>query len=1073
MKKPVKIILRIVIGLFVFCSLVILFFFIFFPEKKIIALIETQSESSGMPVRIGSLAWKFPARMEAGRIEVRGLEWQTRDSEPFFRLNRLSVKCKILPLFRRRLEISEVRIDEPKVSLDSSFFKLKPKPKSEKPPAKLQSLPLSIRLLDFSLDRFRLRMKLPSGQGGSEMIVDGLNMDVSGVRVPRKWIDSPDGVRGSVRLFTERAALSIRSAGTEFLLAPDLNIEFKWLKEREWSLDAKAGVSPVQSKDLPGILFNAAIEGKGYADSVRIRDAMLSCGSEVLVRFTGGASRTRDDILFRVRALGTAASLKSIRETAERFLPDTLVRMLDPLEVIGSWSALEGELQGRRSGFQFRFTSAIRNAFMQSRLPPLSIQNGNATVLLAGKWKPSGFEDGGVTGRANLGQIILSVDDTTSFSIRNFSADLNVETDGQFLPKKGKLTGSIADLLKGRTDFAFSLSAGSGKTFHPETALLSGEVRMDSLDVSALPNVQKGIGGKLSGILRLKANGARNIQVYAEMKTAGIRYDLQKKAEITPGVSIRADAFCRALKDFEVFIIDSVLVRSSDDLFSARMSGQLRPKESSFDFSVDRAVLHNSPIALFLPKSLPGEMKGINFSGDEVLKLRVRGSGSGKNLRISTEGKLAVEKAGVALPEQAIGVENIDGQLSVSGTLDKLEGSASFGIANVFLNQVRSAPLRESQIRFDLTTMLPDSVRIENGVLEIPSLLTGGRFRFEMGQMSKAPRMALSAEAALRSPGLLEVMRGLTLSGNALCKLKLESLNAARQQFRISGLVESDSMGVFQQMPISRQGTAVQAARLEVKNVFCSVPFRLDVDLLEKRILNPNSSASPYRAEYEAGRERLRHTGSGPENIRIEKVSVLEYSIDHILVDLIFQGGRIDVPWFSANLLGGNVGGSLQIDLKTGLPQDLAYSIRAQASRINASQLRGLGIQTGEATELDATLSFVGKGVDVNHLDLEGSFHITQIGPQFASTLLEQMDPNGNDRSIRLTRRLLNTGWKPKLLSFELRHGYVYPSLVLDQPWFSPLRIPDKVEYGRLPIEFFMKQRSVFEAAMKKNADSK
>ena len=102
-------------------------------------------------------------------------------------------------------------------------------------------------------------------------------------------------------------------------------------------------------------------------------------------------------------------------------------------------------------------------------------------------------------------------------------------------------------------------------------------------------------------------------------------------------------------------------------------------------------------------------------------------------------------------------------------------------------------------------------------------------------------------------------------------------------------------------------------------------------------------------------------------------------------------------------------------------------------------------------------MAFQGRGLDPTQgINVEGFFHITKIGPNFASTLLQGMDPKGADRSIRMTRRFLNSGWKPRLFSFELRHGYVYPSLILAQPWFSPVRLPERLEYGRLPLEFFL-----------------
>ena len=155
------------------------------------------------------------------------------------------------------------------------------------------------------------------------------------------------------------------------------------------------------------------------------------------------------------------------------------------------------------------------------------------------------------------------------------------------------------------------------------------------------------------------------------------------------------------------------------------------------------------------------------------------------------------------------------------------------------------------------------------------------------------------------------------------------------------------------------------------------------------------------------------------------------------------------------------MGGGLLVELGTGKPDQITYEIKAQLSRINAaSLLEGQADDKGQ-TELNATLAFTGRGIDITQrIDLDGAFHITKIGPEFASTLLNVMDPSGSDRSIRLTRKLLNTGWKPKLFSFELRHGYVYPSIALSQPWFSPIRIPGQLEYGRLPLAFFLKPQT-------------
>jgi hypothetical protein len=380
-----------------------------------------------------------------------------------------------------------------------------------------------------------------------------------------------------------------------------------------------------------------------------------------------------------------------------------------------------------------------------------------------------------------------------------------------------------------------------------------------------------------------------------------------------------------------------------------------------------------------------------------------------------------------------------------------LSGRGAISVRSIFLNQVRTDPIENSRIGFQAVVEIPDRILIDQGYIEVPSLFTKGRFAFGLGPLSKTPGITLSFDATMKSLDSLEIVRGISVLGEARCAVELRSLDRTRLQFRLSGLVQSDSLCVY-------QGNIV-----EVKNVTSRVPFSLAFDAGTARLMRSVPMPVLTWTAYETDRERLRQSKNGLENVRIEKVMVQGYSIGNIVLDMAILDGLADVPHFSANLLGGNVGGSMWIDAKTGVPQDITYSIRAQASRINSAQLSGALVQPGQETELDASMWFTGKGVDMNKPNWEGSFHITQIGSGFAGTLLRQMDPQGSDRSIRLTRRLLDAGWKPKLFSFELRHGYVYPSLMLAQPWFFPLRIPDKVEYGRLPLEFFLKQKNMFQ----------
>ena len=102
-----------------------------------------------------------------------------------------------------------------------------------------------------------------------------------------------------------------------------------------------------------------------------------------------------------------------------------------------------------------------------------------------------------------------------------------------------------------------------------------------------------------------------------------------------------------------------------------------------------------------------------------------------------------------------------------------------------------------------------------------------------------------------------------------------------------------------------------------------------------------------------------------------------------------------------------------------------------------------------------------GRGFDITReIDLDGYFYITEIQSKVADNLLRSLDPEGKDSGIRATRLLINRGFKPELFSFEIRHGYSYPSVSFDQPWYVPVKLSGGgIELGRIPIAFFLQQQ--------------
>jgi len=44
------------------------------------------------------------------------------------------------------------------------------------------------------------------------------------------------------------------------------------------------------------------------------------------------------------------------------------------------------------------------------------------------------------------------------------------------------------------------------------------------------------------------------------------------------------------------------------------------------------------------------------------------------------------------------------------------------------------------------------------------------------------------------------------------------------------------------------------------------------------------------------------------------------------------------------------------------------------------------------------------------------------------------------------------------LMTFVLRHGYLYPEIIFAQPWYFPMRLSGgKVELARIPLDMFLR----------------
>lgn len=197
--------------------------------------------------------------------------------------------------------------------------------------------------------------------------------------------------------------------------------------------------------------------------------------------------------------------------------------------------------------------------------------------------------------------------------------------------------------------------------------------------------------------------------------------------------------------------------------------------------------------------------------------------------------------------------------------------------------------------------------------------------------------------------------------------------------------------------------------------------------------------------------------------LRIGELGYDKYEIENIYFNMALADNIFKVKEFGLDLYDGNATGTMLFDPAKGILENMTYQLYAEIAGIDFGKLSGKTSQRGEEEKVFANLYFYGKGVNIETgVDLEGEFNITQIGSKVSERILYLLDPKGTDTSISATKWLIKAGWKPRYFNFRIKHGNLYPSIYMEQPFFAKylklFAVPQPIKYRRRPLEFFMEQ---------------
>ncbi|HDQ44871.1 MAG TPA: AsmA family protein [bacterium] len=1016
---------------------------ILLPEDAVRALLAGEiQKTTGRSFSVDRLSWSLFGSLEAEGVRVGFTPEEQMPDSLFFSLEEARVRFRLLPLLRRRFEVSEIALIRPRLSLTPLFLAGSDGPARaavpDSVPAADPSLPVSVNISRFNLEDFDLKVALPDTVRNPEIILTRLNIDLRDLRMPRGFPGSFDGAKGALRFFGNKSRLIYRD--TEIGLAYHPDVEWVMdIADSLWNLKGRILLTR-PGRDRADLALHLQGRGGGAPGWVHLDMWTLDVDGQRFLDVTGRAETAGKTPAFHMTFGGAAVDLARVRDFLVDMLPPVFSGHLEPYTVAGSWRPLYGEISGRPDDMHVELRSSATGLAFSGEDGPFAADGLGLEVSLRGALGTDGLKAGHVLGDLSLGAARLSLNDTTALTLKDIVLSLRSELNPQFLPVRGEAEGRIGNLLAGAAGFRVDWRAEA----LPDLSALSArfQLNMDGLDLTVLPLPEPVLGGRFGLALSGTVDGPSDIRARLTAETGGLAIRAGMMDPV-PDIALESRWRLGMSPDFSRIFLDTVSLKI-DSLLTAEGSGEVSLSDALFEATLAEISVENRAVAAHLPKSMRMLMEDFSFFGRETATLRIEGAFGPDTLTVNLAGEAVLSGVGLTDHRQGTRLRDIGGTIRFAGTPARIDADASVRLGSLEYPLLMAGPAEEIRLDMEFGWNAPASIRVPSATLTAPSLGVTAGMRFSAVPADTSLDIEGMIRAAFLAEEWISPLHDLALRGRAEAVFDLATLDPARRHLRLSGILESDGLCLKQD------------AVFRVAGIRGRVPVQLDLDLGRGTLLSDPSYQPLSPVDYDRRRDWIASISPVVENFVVDTITVAGYALHGLTMDLDLRYGRLHIPRFHANLFEGGVGGSLWIDPGDGNPENIRYGIRAQASRINSAALLGdRSIRT--ATELNANLSFTGIGVTPESgMELTGSFHITRIGPRFASTLLRGLDPQGSDRSIRLTRRLLDMGWQPRLFSFELRHGHVYPSLSLSQPWFSPVRIPGRLEYGRLPLAFFL-----------------
>lgn len=958
----------------------------------------------------------------------------------------ITLRYSPLDLLKRRLRITRLKIESPRLYLSQrpegvwNFLASIPSPSPDEEGTRRRTqpsdtavlvLPVRVLLEKFNLEGLKLELRTHN-----EWVI----IDSGGIEAANVCFNSTEDFSGKIEtaVFCGSAGMSAIPAGLSFRIQMGAAAD---RKGGDFNLDALLRENSDEFT-VPEMNLKIAGDINLSETHIALNRIELKFGDGKAVNLMGdGELRGWSALTPRFRLAVSVNALNIYREfwlfgllgRQIQDIPHFKHNLKKPLRL-----SLEGEYSRQTGNLSVScsldYASAVSD--VTSLSPPASLENLDLTLSLAGGLSGDSIYVNKFNLNVEAGDLAITVSDhSDTLALEKFIVLVNHQANQLFADFR--LEGLKNSSVKGKAVIEVPPNLNS---FKPSLeSLKSLEIAAEGVKLESFGAA--GLIGEIEAELNM-TNRNKILSYGLEIRSVDcLNYIRSDTAFIAlPLDTLKSEGRVYISDDFSQIRADSVSFSVSNWL-NLLISADYWA--DSLQFSLVKGVFDLAELRRFPSPAemIPAEAAvQVDLSGGLSLPLKALSNFSaGLKLHLRQLDHLDIG---------SIKAENASADVSIGFRSNTVELKAEAAVARAVIPKFRPRPFDNISFSIEGRGKLSNKMAfIASSILTLPS--EGFKIKTEgEGAIGEdGIILNLAANGAFEGGDGLEIVPGVSAGGIAGFTLNCRC----------------DSLAVLKGN-IKMRDFSLYTALMEISGMNGQFPLNQTLDMKTMTLRRISKRENPF---YRDSRSYLAQSGGGVENLRARSVQLFGREMSDFKADARWEGGYFILPHFQMTLFEGNMAGEGWLRVDSLQEGKVSYYISAAGAEINSDLISQLRTGGGEKSRISFNFNFQGRELDPAHtdFDLSGEAHITKISPRVAENLLLALDPKQEDKGIQSMLYFLSRGWGVKSFSFELSHGFVYSTIITQQPPLSKplpfmvsrvLPLEKEIRLSRLPLKFFI-----------------